>query len=176
MRRDSESRPRANRYPTRERLLRYLVELGVITPRSREADAIRVIAALPPRCLRVPVVAAVLSMSQRTLWRLFRNAGLPSARGWIGLVRALWTHYAILRGRPLKDAAGTGGYPDPFTMSNAIHRTTGFRPSALRGVGWTQLVDAWIAHQRRRGTLQPPADPSSESPSSPDSASEKSEG
>lgn len=153
MREDPELRTRARQYPTRERLLRYLVDRGVITPGSREANAIRVIAALPPHCLRVPLIAAVLSVSQRTLWRLFRRAGLPSAKAWIGLVRALRSHHAILRGRPLKEAAPAGGYPDQFTMSNAIHRTTGLRPSALRGIAWTHMVDTWIAHQQHGGAL-----------------------
>lgn len=177
MRHDPEARARAIRYPTRERLPHYLVEHGVITPRSRQAEAVRLILMLPPRHLRVTAIAAVLSISRRTCTRLFGSAGLPSPQAWIGLVRALHTHRAILKGRTLKDAAVAAGYPDQFTMSNALYRTTGFRPSVLRGVSWTQLVDAWIAHQRRRGALvQPSADPSGESPSSPDSTLEKSEG
>lgn len=153
MRNDPEPQAAADLDPTGERLVRYLVERGVITRRGPETDAIRVIAAVPPQCLRVPVVAAVLSMSKRTLYRLFLYAGLPSARDWIALVRAFRTHGAILKGRPLKDAAAAGGYPDPFTMSNAIYRATGLRPSALQDVAWTQLVDAWIARQQRRGAL-----------------------
>ncbi|MGH7575546.1 MAG: helix-turn-helix domain-containing protein [Longimicrobiales bacterium] len=153
MSKDPERQAGADLDPTGERLVRYIVERGVITRRGPETGALRVIAAVPPQCLRVPVVAAVLSMSRRTLYRLFRDAGLPSTRDWIALVRAFHTHAAILKGRPLKDAAAAGGYPDPFTMSNAIHRATGFRPSALQGIAWTQLVDAWIARQQRRGVL-----------------------
>ncbi|MGH7575663.1 MAG: helix-turn-helix domain-containing protein [Longimicrobiales bacterium] len=124
-----------------------------MTPRSRQAEALRVILALRPRYLRVSAIAAVLSISRRTFTRLFGSAGLPSPQAWIGLVRALHTHRAILKGRRLKEAAIAAGYPDQFTMSNALHRMTGFRPSALRGVAWTQLVDAWIARQQHRGTL-----------------------
>lgn len=81
-------------------------------------------------------------------------------------------HAVILKGRLLKDAAAAGGYPDPFTMSNALYRATGFRPSALRDIGWSVLVDAWIDRQRRRGALVArPADRSSESTTLPDSAS-----
>lgn len=42
-------------------------------------------------------------------------------------------------------------------LSNALHRTTGFRPTALRAVGWRQLTDAWIARQRHGGALVTPA-------------------
>lgn len=163
--RDPKPQARTQRYPTRKRVLHHLMERGVITPRSRQAEVVRLILMLPPRYLRVTALAAVLSISRRTCTRLFGSAGLPSPQAWIGLVRALHTHRAIMRGRTLKDAAVAGGYPDQFTMSNALHRMTGFRPSTLRGVPWTQLVDAWIARQQHRGTLlRKLADWSSESP------------
>lgn len=118
--RDPRPRARTRLHPTRKRVLHHLVKHGVITPRSRQAEALRIILMLPPRYLRVTAIAAVLSISRRTCTRLFGSAGLPSPQAWIGLVRALHTHRAIPKGRTLKDAAAAGGCPDQFTMSNAL--------------------------------------------------------
>lgn len=155
MNRESDDRAREAR-PTREGVLRYLMKRGVITPGSREAEILRMIAALPPSLLGVRGAACALSVSRRTLGRVMLEAGLPSPCKWVVLARALRAHRVLLNGGTVAAAAVAAGYDGPFTLSNALHRTTGFRPTALRTIGWQQLLDAWIA--RRGGALVTPAD------------------
>lgn len=145
--------PKRERYPTREGVLLHLVDRGLIQPSGPPADILSVISGLPPERLGVSELAEELGISRRTIGRVLQDAGLPPAREWIGLARALRAHLVILRGGTLRGAAVAAGYHDQFTMSNALHRTTGFRPSALSVVSWPRLVDEWIARQRRRGRL-----------------------
>lgn len=155
--------PQRERYPTREGVLLHLVDRGVIKPTGPPADILSVISGLPPKRLGVSGLAEELGISRRTIGRVLQDAGLPPAREWVGLARALRAHLVILRGGTLRDAAAAAGYHDQFAMSNAIHRLTGFRPSMLAAVAWPRLVDEWIARQRRRGTLTVrPVDRSSE--------------
>lgn len=156
MHRESDDRARES-HPTGEDVLRYLVEHGMLTSRSREAEILRMIAALPPALLGVRGAACALSVSRRTLGRVMGEAGLPSPAKWVVLARALRAHRVLLSGGTVADAAVAAGYDGPFTLSNALHRATGFRPTALRAVGWQHLVDAWIARQRHRGALVTPA-------------------
>lgn len=150
---DPQDLARFGRYPTPEGVIAYLIQRGIINPTSREADVLRLIAALPPPSLNVVAITCVLSVSRRTLGRIFRRAGLPSAGNWVRLTRALRAHRVILSGGTIRDAALAAGHNDQFTLSNALYRETGFRPSGLRVVAWPRLVDAWIARQRRRGAL-----------------------
>lgn len=57
--RDPEPQAQPPRHPTRKRVLHHLVERGVITPRSRQAEALRVILTLPPRYLPVTAIAEI---------------------------------------------------------------------------------------------------------------------
>jgi AraC-like DNA-binding protein len=141
--------------PTRESVLRYLVEIRVAPPEGPATEVLRVISELSPPDLRVECAAGRMSLGRRTLLRRLRAAGLPVPREWIGLARALRAHRVILRGGTLKDAALAGGYSDQFVMSQAIHRITGLRPSGMDTVGWTELVDRWASRQRARGSLCP---------------------
>lgn len=131
--------------------MRYLVERGVIPASGPAADVLRVIAGLPPERLNVSETAKELGLSRRTIGRVLQNAALPPARDWVGLTRALRAHRTILRGGTLPDAALAAGYHDQFTLSNALHHSTGFRPSMLPAVSWPILVEAWVARQRQRG-------------------------
>lgn len=67
-------------HPTGEDVLHYLVERGVITPGSREAETLRKIAGPPPALLGVH--GAALSVSRRTLARVMLEARLPSPAKW----------------------------------------------------------------------------------------------
>lgn len=154
MRGDSEVRDAVDPYPTRDGVLLYLADRGVISPGSPAENVLRVIAALPPARLDAPHVAAELETSRRTLGRTLRSAGLPSPREWVALARTLRAHRVLLKGGSLWDAAKAAGYHDQFTMSRAVHRATGFRPGALRNLSWPRVVNAWITRQRRRGALR----------------------
>jgi len=148
-----------------ESVVEYLVQRDVLSPESPAASHVRTIFRAPLEALRVNRIARRSYSSRRTIGRHFRAAGLPSPVDWIALARAVHAHRGIARGEPLRMAASLGGYPDQFTMSNAILRITGLRPSKLRNVSWTKLLDVWIARQRERGALTGP--PTPETPSCP---------
>ena len=142
-----------------ESIVVHLVERGVLRPESRATSYVRSILAAPPDALRVSRVARRVYASRRTLGRHFRAEGLPAPIDWVALARAVCAHRTILRGGPLRIAASAAGYPDQFTMSNAIHRITGLRPSQLRSVAWDLFLDVWIARQRERRALTGPPMP-----------------
>ena len=148
-----------------ESLIAHLVERGILRRESRAAGHVRSIFAAPPDALRVGRIARRVYISRRTLGRHFRAEGLPSPVDWVALARAMCAHRTIVRGGPLRLAASAAGYPDQFTMSNAIHRIAGLRPSQLRDVSWDTFLDVWIARQRERGTLTGP--PLAATPSCP---------
>ena len=142
-------------------IIEHLVRRAVLAPESPVAGELRSILNAPPEALRVGRIARRLYVARRTLGRHFRVVGLPAPNEWVGLARALLAHRTIARGGPLKAAAAAAGYPDQFTMSNAIHRITGLRPSQLRDVSWTAFLDVWIARQREHGTMTGPPRPES---------------
>jgi AraC-like DNA-binding protein len=139
--------------PDAESIIAYLVQLDVLRSESAAASHVRTIFSAPHEALRVSRIAQRTYASRRTLGRHFRAEGLPAPMDWVALARAVCAHRTILRGGPLRIAASAAGYPDQFTMSNAIHRITGMRPTQLRNVSWDALLDVWIARQRERGTL-----------------------
>lgn len=142
-----------------ESVVEYLVHRDVVTPDSLAASHVRTIFAAPPDTLRVARIARRTYWSRRALGRHFKAAGLPAPVDWVALARAVRAHRCIARGALLRVAAASAGYRDQFTMSNAIHRITGLRPSKLRDVHWTELLNVWIARQRERGTLTGPPAP-----------------
>ena len=152
--RGTQARPGgADAVPTRENVLLYLIERGVVSPEGEAMDLLRGIARLQAHDLDVVRAAEEFSISRRTLSRRFRVAHLPPPKQWLTLARALHAHRVILRGGCPKQAALTAGYADQFTMSNSIFRISGLRPSAMRTVNWRELVDAWIERQQSRGAL-----------------------
>lgn len=157
---------RATAYPIRsqehvdaERVVTHFVDRGVLTPESRTTGYVRAILAAPPEALRVRRIARRVYASRRTLGRHFRAEGLPAPIDWVALARAVLAHRTFVRGGPLRIAAAAAGYPDQFTMSNAMNRIFGIRPSQLRSVSWCELLDLWISRQRERGTLTGPPAP-----------------
>jgi AraC-like DNA-binding protein len=142
-----------------ESVVEYLVHRDVVTPGSQAASHVRTIFAAPPDTLRVAQIARRTYWSRRTLGRQFKTAGLPAPVDWVALARAVRAHRSIARGALMREAAASAGYRDQFTMSNAIHRITGLRPSKLRDVHWTELLNVWIARQRERGALTGPPAP-----------------
>jgi AraC-like DNA-binding protein len=142
-----------------DRVVTHFAERGVLRPESRATSYVRSILAAPPESLRVARIARRVYASRRTLARHFRAEGLPSPVDWVALARAVCAHRTILRGGPLRIAVAAAGYPDQFTMSNAIHRITGMRPSQLRNISRDGLLDVWIARQRERGALSGPPAP-----------------
>jgi hypothetical protein len=63
---------------------------------------------------------------------------------------------------PIAKVAGSTGWPDPFTFSNAMHRLTGLRPSVARTRGLLFVAEAWLQREMASGRLvmrQPQAPP-----------------
>jgi AraC-like DNA-binding protein len=148
-----EGAAEADDVPTRMNVLLYLIERGAVSREGEATKLLRAFAQLQAPDLDVARAAEQLEISRRTLSRRFRAALLPTPKQWLALARALHAHRVILRGGCLKHAAITAGYADQFTMSNAIFRITGLRPSAMRTIGWRRLVDIWLERQQDRGTL-----------------------
>lgn len=152
-----------NEAPTEtDRVIQHFFNCEVLRPESQVASLVRKIFTTPPETLRVSRFAPSVRLSRRTLGRRFQAEGVPSPAAWIRLARAVRAHRSILRGGSLQDAAAAAGYSDQFTMSNAIHRITGLRPSRLREVSQDALLTTWIDRQRKRGKLTgPPPSPRS---------------
>jgi AraC-like DNA-binding protein len=142
-----------------DRIVEHFVRFGVLRPGSQVTIHVRKIFAAPSDALRVTHIARRMGLSRRTLGRRFRAEGVPPPVAWIGLARAAHAHRRILRGGLLQEASDAAGYPDQFTMSNAIHRIIGLRPSRLREVSPEGMLDVWIARQRERGALTGPSPP-----------------
>jgi AraC-like DNA-binding protein len=142
-----------------EMIIAHLIHRGVLRPDSLATRHVRTIFTAPPEALRVNRIARRIYASRRTLGRHLRAAGLPSPIDWVALARAVYAHRTILRGGPIRLAASSAGYPDEFTMSNAVRRILGMRPTQLRGMTWKALLDLWIARQRERGSLSGPRKP-----------------
>jgi len=133
-----------------ERVVAHLIDRGVLTAESRATSYVRSILAAPPEALRVRRIARRVYANRRTLGRHFRAEGIPAPLDWVALARAVLAHRTFVRGGPLRIAAAAAGYPDQFTMSNAMNRIFGIRPSQLRSVSWCELLDVWISRQRER--------------------------
>jgi AraC-like DNA-binding protein len=155
----SNNPPQNHTYVDPEMVIAHLVERCVLAPGGRSVAYVQTILAAPPEALRVERIARRTYASRRTLVRHFRAEGLPAPIDWVALARAMCAHRTLVRGGPIRVAAAAAGYPDQFTMSNAFRRITGMRPTQLRGVSWTGLLDVWIARQRERGTLTGPPAP-----------------
>jgi AraC-like DNA-binding protein len=146
-------------YTDADAVISHLVHRGVLQPDTLAARHVRCIFTAPPEALRVNRIARRMYASRRTLGRHLRAAGLPSPIDWVALARAVCAHRTIVRGGPIRLAASAAGYPDQFTMSNAMRRIIGLRPTQLRGMTWRALLDLWIARQRERGALTRPVSP-----------------
>lgn len=147
----------ADAFPSRENVLRHLIDRGVVPAKAQATDLLHAITTLASEDLDVARMAERLSISRRTLSRRFRAAQLPPPHAWLALARSLHAHRVILRGGTLKQAAAAAAYRDQFTMSNSIFRIVGLRPTAMRTVSWREFVDIWIARQQDRGTPSPPS-------------------
>lgn len=143
-----------------DRIIEHFVRREALRPGGQAAALVSRIFTAPPECLRVGRIARRVHVSRRTLGRRFRAESVPSPVDWIVLARAVYAHRSILRGRSLREAAVAAGYADQFTMSNAIHRITGLRPSRLQEVSREEMLDTWIARQRDHGAFAGPAPPS----------------
>lgn len=102
-----------------------------------------------------------LYMSRRALGRRFEAEGLPVPSHWLHFSRLLRVTLRLQNSEDTVTAAGFRfGYSDGFSLSNQMHRLTGFRPSDARTyLGWEWLLEAWLRREAERGGLRPEEPP-----------------
>ena len=127
-----------------------LEEMEIIgDPATRER--IEKIFAVAPNTRSIHGLARTLCQSRRTLGRFFEERDLPVPSHWLQFARVL--HVAIQLQNTTLNIGRVSvrfGYPDGFTMSNAMKRLTGYRPSFIREhLGWEWIVNAWWREERR---------------------------
>jgi len=114
------------------------------------------------RRVSVRRAADSLYVSRRTLGRRCRAAGLPHPSQILCFGRVLNSVRLLkLTGWTLHKVANATGWPDQFTLSNAMHRLTGMRPTEARTRGILYLAEAWLQREAEAGraTLREPAPP-----------------
>ena len=96
-------------------------------------------------------------LSRRALGRRFEAEGLPVPSHWLHFSRLLRVTLRLQNSEESVVTAGFRfGYSDGFSLSNQMHRLTGFRPSdARRYLGWEWFLEAWLRREADRGGLRP---------------------
>jgi AraC-like DNA-binding protein len=105
----------------------------------------------------VSALSRSLYLSRRALGRRLLSRGLPVPSHWLHFGRLL--RVAIRLQNSSDSVLSIGyevGYADAFSLSNQMHRLTGFRPSEVREyLGWEWLLEAWLCEEARTGGLAP---------------------
>jgi len=96
-------------------------------------------------------------LSRRALGRRFESEGLPVPSHWLHFCRLLRVAFRLQNSDDSVVAAGFRlGYSDGFSLSNQMHRLTGFRPQEARKyLGWEWLLEAWLRREAEQGGLRP---------------------
>ncbi|MEX2526450.1 MAG: helix-turn-helix domain-containing protein [Gemmatimonadota bacterium] len=96
--------------------------------------------------------ARMLASSRRSLARRCQKAGIPGPARILAFGRLLQAVRLMRRtGWSLERSAAAQGWPDPFTLSNAMLRTTGLRPTQARQFGPVYLAEAWLRRELETG-------------------------
>ena len=103
----------------------------------------------------IQALARSLYLSRRALGRRFESAGLPVPSHWLHFARLLRVTLRLQNSQDSVVAAGFKvGYPDGFSLSNQMHRLTGYRPTeARRYLGWEWFLEAWLRAEVEAGGL-----------------------
>jgi AraC-like DNA-binding protein len=98
-------------------------------------------------------------LSRRALGRRFETEGLPVPSHWLHFSRLLRVTLRLQNTDENVVTAGYRfGYSDGFSLSNQMHRLTGFRPrKARRLLGWEWFLEAWLRKEASDGGLRPRA-------------------
>lgn len=105
----------------------------------------------------VSALARGLYLSRRALGRRLMQRGLPVPSHWLQIGRLLRLTGRLQNSQAsLFSVACESGYPDGFSLSNQMHRLTGYRPSQVREyLGWEWLLEAWLRKEAEAGGLAP---------------------
>lgn len=134
----------------------YLCDRGLA---ADDEDAIKLLSkllAMPCRLTRsrisVNAAAQHLYMSRRSLGRHCFKAGMPAPSRILAFGRTMEAA-RMLQSTPLSlsRVAEAQGWPDPFGLSNTMHRLTGIRPTDARERGPLYLAEAWLQRELEEG-------------------------
>ena len=134
----------------------YVVWRGVVLDRET-VHVLRKTLLLSAELRSISALSRSLYLSRRALGRRLLSRGLPVPSHWLQLGRLL--RVAIRLQNSSESVLSIGyevGYADAFSLSNQMHRLTGFRPSEAREyLGWEWLLEAWLCEEARTGGLAP---------------------
>ncbi len=105
----------------------------------------------------VTALSRGMYLSRRALGRRLMSRGLPVPSHWLQLGRLLRITSRLQNtDASLFSVAYEAGYPDGFSVSNQMHRLTGYRPSEVRKyLGWEWLLEEWLRKEAEAGGLSP---------------------
>jgi AraC-like DNA-binding protein len=123
-----------------KRLLRRLFEVASIRPEGQ---------------VTVAAACKYLYTSRRTLGRWCAAAGLPNPNRMLQVARILTAvHFLSNLKCSIKYAAGLAGWSDPYSMSNAMVRLVGARPSAAIARTPVRVAELWLQKELAVGSLE----------------------
>lgn len=126
----------------------HLEDVGIITDVSTR-ERVTTIFTSAPHTRSIDRLSRALAQSRRSLGRHFSERGLPVPSHWLQFARLLHVAVQLQNTRTsIHRVSGRFGYTDGFTLSNAMKRLTGFRPSFIRQhLGWEWIVAAWLKQE-----------------------------
>lgn len=126
----------------------YLDDVGFL-PDEASRKRVETIVAEAPRIRSIEALASLMCQSRRTLGRFFHERGLPVPSHWLQFARILHVAIQLQNTRTnINRVSARYQFPDGFTLSNAMNRLTGFRPSFVREhLGWEWLIEAWLRRE-----------------------------
>lgn len=134
----------------------YVAWRGVALDRET-VRLVRKTLALSAELRSISALSRSLYLSRRAMGRRLLSRGLPVPSHWLQFGRLL--RVAIRLQNSSESVLSIGyevGYADAFSLSNQMHRLTGFRPSEVREyLGWEWLLEAWLCEEARTGGLAP---------------------
>ncbi len=127
-----------------------LEDSGVVQDEATR-EVVETIFSAAPHVSSIDRLAARMCQSRRTLGRFFQERDLPVPSHWLQFARVLHVAIQIQNTRlSINRVSVRFGYSDGFTMSNAMKRLTGYRPTFIREhLGWEWIVEAWIRGEQR---------------------------
>lgn len=128
----------------------YLDDAGLVQDEETRERVIAIFATAP-HTPSIERLARRFAQSRRTVGRFFSDRDLPVPSHWLQFARLLHVAIQLQNTRTsINRVSGRFGYTDGFTLSNAMKRLTGYRPSFVREhLGWEWIVAAWLKREGR---------------------------
>ena len=134
----------------------YLVQRGLAAEREDHSVLLKKLLemASAPRTTGLTVNAAAknLYVSRRTLGRWCQAAGIPQPNSVIRMGRVLNVLELVCKSKcSVHAATRVTNWSDAYSLSNAMVRLTGIRPSAARAIGTLNVVEQWLRRELAAG-------------------------